>query len=197
MEESETTTTEPLPLQVDDTKPDLKVPTELLKEEPVAPAIEAKATPPAEPQATQHVGNATLTQAHTTTPVEPQPVVEQASTQSPDEIELRRVRAVEALEKEARDNRNERKLKYLNDIGKNDAFKDTHLLALAPDADPRTAEGRAAFDEFRQRNPEFFNNREAATFDAAALAAKVPASRHGTFGAKFFEDTLRAVMGKK
>lgn len=197
MEESETTTTEPLPLQVGDTKPDLKVPAELLKQEETP--VEAKTAQPVASPETKAPGNATLVQAHKTTPVDPPTPKPEPKAEVPanDEIELRRLRAVEALEKEARDNKNERRLKYLNDIGKKDGFKDVHLLALAPDVDPRTPEGRAAFDEFRQKNPEFFNNRETASFDAAAMASKIPESRHGTFGAKFFEQTLRAVMGKK
>ena len=114
-----------------------------------------------------------------------------------EELRYRRLHAIEALEKEASDNVRERKLNYLKSIGKDDAFKDGHVLTLAPDADPRTTEGRAKFDEFREKNPEFFRRDQASGIDAVALAANTPTSKRGTFGRKFFEETIRSVMRKK
>ena len=124
---------------------------------------------------------------------EPEPLPEPApKKQKKQSLNQRMEDALSALEKERErlqsltDRHISReRLQYLRDIGVMDQLKDSQVLALAPNADPSTPEGRASLDDFRAHNSGLFKQRaDAERVDPRKFAADAPKSKNGTYGVK-------------
>lgn len=84
--------------------------------------------------------------------------------QSPELLaELERVKArlasLDTIEARARADLLEARASHIRGMGLALQLRDEDLLKLAPDADPRTPEGRAAIESWRQSNPGLFRPR--------------------------------------
>lgn len=129
-----------------------------------------------------------------TAPPEPRPsaAAEPAPEQITrlDEMEARMGREVEAmrearveLQTRAKQERDRSRLAYLREVGAAETLRDDHLLALAPDFDPSTADGRVELDRWREGNATLFHARDMTGVQVAdKIVSNVPSSRHGTFG---------------
>ena len=74
---------------------------------------------------------------------------------------------------------------HLRKSGALAALTDEHLLALAPDADPATAEGRAKLNEWRAGNAQLFNVQPVSgKMQTEEMLTNIKESKHGTFGKK-------------
>ncbi len=128
---------------------------------------------------------------------------EQAQTTRLDEIEARMGREVEAmrearveLQTRARQERDRSRLAYLRDVGATDTLRDDHLLSLAPDFDPTTADGRVELDRWREANATLFQARGMTGVQVAdKVISNVPSSRHGTFGARLAKKIATETFG--
>ena len=97
-----------------------------------------------------------------------------AAQQSRSELESLRARAID------RD-----RIMHLRKSGAVDVLTDAHLLALAPDADPGTAEGRAKLNEWRESNKQLFEAKPmSGKMVTEEMIAGIKESKHGTFGKK-------------
>ena len=75
-------------------------------------------------------------------------------------------------------------------------MRDDHLLSLAPDFDPTTADGRVALDRWREGNASLFNARDMTGVQVAEqVMSNVPSSRHGTFGPRLAKKIASETFG--
>ena len=104
--------------------------------------------------------------------------------------------AREELQQRARQERDRARLAYLRDVGAVSSLRDDHLLALAPDFDPTTADGRVELDRWREQNATLFAGREMTGVQVAEqVISNVPSSQHGTFGPRLAQKIAREVFG--
>lgn len=100
------------------------------------------------------------------------------------------------LQERARQERDRARLAYLRDVGAVTSLRDDHLLALAPDFDPTTADGRVELDRWREQNATLFAGREMTGVQVAEqVISNVPSSQHGTFGPRLAQKIAREVFG--
>ena len=182
--------------------------------EPAAPAQSASEpqqielpvmTPPAPTQ--QNAPEQPAVAAQAPAQPEPQPAPKakpkKADTGRIDALEQRLEAEVAAmsearaeLQERARQERDRARLAYLRDVGAVSSLRDDHLLALAPDFDPTTADGRVELDRWREQNATLFAGREMTGVQVAEqVISNVPSSQHGTFGPRLAQKIAREVFG--
>ena len=128
--------------------------------------------------------------------VAPAPEPKQAEPEKAEKKPDPRDRYAELVERALKKER----LSYLKTLGINqDLMSDVHILALAPDVDVETPEGKVAIDEWRARgdNERLFVKRESATIDIDALSADFKGTKFNTFPKELMISTLQRLAGKK
>ena len=100
------------------------------------------------------------------------------------------------LQARAQMERDRARLAYLRDVGAVETLRDDHLLALAPDFDPTTADGRVELDRWREQNGNLFQGREMTGVQVAEeIVSNVPSSQYGTFGARLAKKIVSETFG--
>ena len=92
------------------------------------------------------------------------------------------------------------RLSYLKNLGINtEIMSDAHILALAPDVDVETPDGKIAIDEWRAKgdNERLFVKRERSTIDIDVLTADYKGTQFNTFPKELMISTLQRLAGKK
>jgi len=90
------------------------------------------------------------------------------------------------------------RLQYLRQIGAKPGMPDGDLLALAPDADVTTPEGRAQIDAWRQHAGVYFDNRTLnVPMKPEEIAKGFKESKHGTFNQGTALKILQRMTGSK
>lgn len=92
------------------------------------------------------------------------------------------------------------RLAYLKNLGINtEIMSDDHILALSPDVDVETPDGKIAIDEWRAKgdNERLFVKRERSTLDIDALTADYKGTQFNTFPKELMISTLQRLAGKK
>jgi len=84
---------------------------------------------------------------------------------------------------------------YLRKMGASASLSDSHLLTLAPDADPGTADGAQALQAWRDGNGGLFATQTEGATQTAQMNEQMKSSQHGTFGADFHRAQMRATFG--
>ena len=134
---------------------------------PLPPRVVAKAPePPPKPKGKDPVGAR----------------VDALQAQLESEVEAMQVARAE-MEHIAQSRRDESRLQYLRTAGAIGSLSDENVLALAPDHDPSSAEGRALLDKWREANGGLFDRHGLTGVQVAEeVLGKVPSSEYGTFG---------------
>ena len=171
---------------------------------PEAPAPQVRLSTPAAPQGAatprEVLVSARDSLLQVPTPTQPQtapqvPEAAEISARLKEELEAAS-RAREALEaREARAASRER-LGYLRKMGAIGSLSDENLLALAPEADPGTQDGRETLHAWTEANGGLFKQRSPTGAEVqASVIERLPSSQGGTFGAALHQSVIDSVFG--
>jgi len=164
---------------------------------PAAPVL-LDTTPPAK---AEQQPPAPLTQAAPPAqapPIEAPPVLppvhEKATTPEKDVAPDVRDRYAELVDRALKKER----LKYLRNLGINPVLSDDHILALSPDVDVETPDGKSTIDAWRTQghNEKLFVKKDAVEIDIDSLTAGYKPATHNTFPKELMIKTLQRLAGK-